>query len=181
MAQEKRTAGDLSEEDIKDFRDFVEKYKEKIYRVAYGVLHNREDAMDVSQEVFVKVYTKGVLFDEKIKPASWIYRVAMNLAIDVLRKRKRAREIELSDNIECSGSEDPKKNTEQREMMRIFYKALAEMDRKHSRVLVLREIEGLDYEAIAGTLRCSVGTVMSRLHYARKKILNRMEGFLNEA
>ena len=165
--------------DSEAFRELVETYKTRVYQTAYKILRNSEDAWDVSQDVFCKIYGKIASFGGNNNFSSWIYKITINLSIDYFRKKKRKKEVTFEEKIEYGDNKDIKKEIENKELVNKFYEVLLQLDQKHSQVLILRELEGLDYESIAAMLNCSIGTVMSRLHYARKKMLGNMEDILN--
>lgn len=180
---------DSSEEDLihraqegnrKAFGLLVDRYYEMVYAVVYGVLHHHEAARDVTQEVFLKVFREISKFEQKSKFKTWLYRIAVNRAID--QQRRERYEISLERSQEEEGEEEkpplempdkaagPRELASQEEMKAEMEKALRELSADHRAVLVLREWEGLSYEEIAEALNCEAGTVMSRLHYARKKL-----------
>ena len=161
------------------FGELVNLYYEMIYAVAYGVLGNHEAARDVVQEVFLKAYRQIAKFEGKSKFKTWLYRVAMNAAIDSHRRKHPAESIDPTD---VSDEEDtapsiivdpglsPRDLAAQTELSDLWKQALKQLSAEHRAVLVLREWDGLSYEEIAETLQLEMGTVMSRLFYARKKL-----------
>ena len=164
------------------FDILVKKYQNKIINIAYGMLQDREDAYDVAQEVFIKLYRKIGSFHGAALLDTWIHRVAVNASLDALRKRgRRVRtmplEVETDDEqtIELPVADDsasPEKVALQNERRRMLLAAIGRLDEKYRSVLVLREFEDMDYEQIARVLNISVGTVKSRLNRAREKLRN---------
>lgn len=162
------------------YRDLVEKYQQRIYSIAYGVLHNREDALDVCQDVFIKAYRKLEKFRGDSSFYTWLYRIAINMAIDYRRKRKIGVEVEYDDaigpdeEIEQPGmktaSDIPSESLDRKEMNELVMEAIEMLPDEQKAVIILREIEGLAYDEIAKTVGISIGTVMSRLHYGRRKL-----------
>jgi RNA polymerase sigma-70 factor, ECF subfamily len=161
------------------FGKLVDRYYEMVYAVAFGVLRNRESARDVAQEAFIKAHRELPRFEGKSKFKTWVYRITVNAAIDEQRKRKRPVEsldaTDASDDdsapvIITDPSPDPSERAEQSELRTLIFKALDHLSPDHRAVLVLREYQGLSYEEIAETLGIEMGTVMSRLFYARKKM-----------
>jgi RNA polymerase sigma-70 factor (ECF subfamily) len=162
------------------FQALVEKYERRVYAVAYGLLGNREDALDAVQEAFVKVHRSLDRFQGKSSFYTWLYRIAVNAAIDLGRKGSHRQEVEFREEIEpdeergeypvAPASEDPSERLMRKELGEIIEDAIGKLPSDQRTAIVLREIEGLSYKEIAGIMGCSEGTVMSRLHYGRKKL-----------
>jgi len=171
------------------FQALVEKYQRRIYAVAYGLLGNREDALDAVQEAFIKVYRSLDRFKGKSSFYTWLYRIATNTAIDLGRKASRREQIEFREEIEADEekgdypvaptSEDPASALMKKELGDLIEKAIQKLPPEQRTAIVLREIEGLSYREIAKVMRCSQGTVMSRLHYGRKKLQELLEPHLD--
>ena len=161
------------------FGKLVDLYYEMVYAVAFGILRHREAARDVTQEAFIKAHRELPHFEGKSKFKTWLYRIAVNSAIDEQRRKRPAQSLDATD---ASGEEDekpvvitdpgadPSEKAEQSELRSLILKALDELSADHRAVMVLREWQGLSYEEIAETLSLGMGTVMSRLFYARKKM-----------
>ncbi len=166
--------------DRQAYGGLVEKYQQRIYAIAFGVLHNREDALDVSQDVLIKAYRKLSYFRGASSFYTWLYRIAVNMAIDYRRKRKKVVEVEYDDHIDSddesdkpslqTSAENPAETLERKELNDIVMNAIGSLPDEQKTVLILREVEGLAYEEIAKVTGVSIGTVMSRLHYGRKKL-----------
>jgi RNA polymerase sigma-70 factor (ECF subfamily) len=166
------------------FRQLYDKYHKRAFSVAYGVLKNRHDALDVVQEGFVKVHRHLGNFEGTSSFYTWLYRIVMNLAIDSLRRRKTSRPVEYDDAIrrdsDGGGGDDtilarmldsnPRKAAIRRELVAKIDAALAELPDYHREVILLREIDGMSYEEMAEVLDVPKGTIMSRLFHARKKM-----------
>lgn len=163
--------------DFQAFHDLLEQYQSRIFSVCYGIVRNREDACDVMQEVFIKIYKSIRLFHGESSLYVWIYRIAVNASLDFLRKRKRKLKVKekLASDFLLSGKGycalSPEEHVVTLELKESIRKAIFKLAPKFKRVIVLREIEGLSYQEIAKICCCSVGTVMSRLFYARKKLI----------
>lgn len=168
------------EGDRRAFRELVERYQRKAVAIAYGMLHDREDALEVSQEAFAKVFTGIHQFKEEASFYTWLYRIIVNLAIDRQRQKSRQPQLEREDLEEGEGNRidtipdtvnaDPYEQTKDKELRERIRAAIAELTPAHKAVILLRIVEGLSYEEISEVLQCSRGTVMSRLHYARKRL-----------
>lgn len=159
------------------FGILVDRHYEMVYALAYGVLHEREAARDTAQEVFLKVFREIEKFEGRSKFKTWLHRVVVNAALDEGRRRRPA------ESIDRTGEDDdrprreitetgpgPRELASRREMRELVEEAMAKLSPDHRAVLVLREWEGLSYEEIAETLGIEMGTVMSRLFYARKRL-----------
>ncbi len=148
------------------------KYREDVYRIAYRYTGNVDDAMEITQEVFLKVMTKIDEYEKNARFFTWLYRIAVNRSIDFLRSRKRKQRLlhETSKRYEKRHSESPEKTVLNREDMSRLQKGLAALNEKYRTVLVLHSLQNLSYREIARILGCSKGTVMSRLYYARRKL-----------
>ncbi len=161
------------------FRRIVDEYRSRVFHTAYGILQDDEEAKDVTQDVFLKIYEKLDTFKGEAKIYTWIYRITVNTCLDVLKKRKREKGVSLREEIRTKAAagrvvasipESPFEVTYREELKVKIQEAFLQLSPEHRVALVLREIEGLSYREIAETLSCSVGTVMSRLHYARRKM-----------
>jgi RNA polymerase sigma-70 factor (ECF subfamily) len=160
------------------FEILVEKYKRKAFRLAYQVLRDQEDALDVAQEAFVKAFRALPKFKGDSAFYTWLFRITMNLALDRRRQRAaRARSMGAEDvppeeweRTAVSTDPDPEDvatGAERRERIR---EALDSLSENHRAIIILSDIEGLQYREIAEVLGIPMGTVMSRLHHARKRL-----------
>lgn len=168
--------------DERAYRMLVEKYQARAYKIAFEILHSKEDAEDVVQESFVKAYLSIKKFRGDSRFYTWFYRIVYNMALDLRRKHQRrgGDSVEFGEelmNINDSlashlGGEvsDPQGLTIRKETLERLKKALTELSPEHRAVIVLREWEGFNYDEIAESTGVSKGTVMSRLHYARKRL-----------
>ena len=161
------------------FGELVERYKGRAFGVAVGIVGNGDDALDVVQDSFIKAYYKLKEFRFGSNFYTWFYRLLVNQAIDRWRKSARSAEVPLDES--WLSEEDsppdafayprtPEDLARNRELGDALQRAIASLPEYHRAVIVLREVEGMAYDEIAKTLGCSVGTVMSRLHYARGKL-----------
>ena len=161
------------------FRELVERYQRKILAVASGMLHNRDDALELTQETFVKAYENLNKFKGESSFYTWLYRIVVNLAIDFRRRERRHPTVSLADRVTGEDVEegltdqrlsDPYQRASVQEIGARVQEAINELTPDHKAVILLREVEGLSYDDISRVMQCSKGTVMSRLHYARKKL-----------
>ncbi len=176
------------------FEVIVNRHMKDAYFIALGLVGNREDALELSQEAFFRAYKNLDRLNDKEKFFPWFYQILRNLCFSHLRKRKvrRAYELEASDGESgtgdstpyprsASGSDsfDPETVAERNESKDRVWKAISRLDEKHREVIVLRHFRNLSYDEMAKVLFCNRGTVTSRLYYARKRlkeILDRESG-----
>jgi RNA polymerase sigma-70 factor (ECF subfamily) len=165
------------------FQELVSRYHQKVYLVILGLLRNREDALEIAQETFLRAYRKIGGFQGGSSFYTWIYRIGVNLAIDAQRRQKR-NPVDYRDSMDGvfesqdEVARDPFAETHDRELREGLIKAINDLTPEHKAVIVLRTVEGLSYKDIGEILGCSEGTVMSRLHYARKKLQEKLSPFL---
>jgi len=177
--------------DQRAFKLLVERYQRKVYAVAYGMVKDREEARDIAQEAFVKVYKYLEHFKGDASFYTWLYRITVNICIDSLRKKGSARgddHVEFDESVRMDVSEanigalgsrlgtNPQKSALRKELADKISAALQQIPDAHRQILLLREVEGMSYEELARTLQIPKGTVMSRLFHARLK----MQKILNE-
>ncbi|MCL5966700.1 MAG: sigma-70 family RNA polymerase sigma factor [Deltaproteobacteria bacterium] len=174
------------EGDEEAFRALMERYKRRAFAVAVGIVGDPDDAMDVVQEAFVKLFYKLKEFRFGSNFYTWFYRLLVNQAIDRWRKSSRSQTVSLDEKWlteEDSPPEaavyprTPEDLVGNRELAEGLKRAIAALPEYHRAVILLREVEGLAYEEIAEVLGCTLGTVMSRLHYARAKLKGALKGF----
>lgn len=151
------------------FRSLVERYQERAYRIALGVLGSREEARDVAQESFLRVYRSLERFHRGQSFYTWLYRIVVNLSIDALRKRSNDRPIALDDLGETVGVDcPPDAGLRQRELKHRVQAVLDLLPPKYKIVLVLRDIDELACWEIAKVVGCTHATARWRLHKARR-------------
>lgn len=159
------------------FEDLVRATYDRAYTVACHMVRSRDDAKDVVQEAYIRVQRHLPDFQRDAAFSTWLYRVVVNLCLDWHRKRKYIDpKVESNDRVVTSPGPSPEAQTQDRELHVLLEEGMATLSEHHRAVLVLFEIEGLSYEEIAEVTQSRVGTVMSRLFYARKK----MQQFLTE-
>lgn len=166
------------------FGELVAKYQDRVYNTLVHVTGSCEDARDVAQEAFVQAFVKLESFERASSFYTWLYRIALNLAIS-LRRRKSPSvsmdELRQQTGLEPVADDDhPAEPLYRSERARQVHAALAELSEEFRTVIVLREMEDYSYEEIAAMLEVPVGTVRSRLHRARMLLREQLEGVLIE-
>jgi RNA polymerase sigma-70 factor, ECF subfamily len=177
------------EEDMLAFEELIARHRDKIYARAFSMMRNEESALDVSQEAWVKGWQRLKQFQRESSFVTWMTRIVINLCLDHLRKQKRLRaeSIEQLDE-ELGGVErqmpvvnpNPTEGLERAELRQRIDRALGQLSVEHRTVIVLHEFEELEYKEIAKRMGCSIGTVMSRLFYARRKMAALLAGLKRE-
>lgn len=172
------------------FEELVTRHRDKIYARAFSMMRNEEEAVDLSQEAWVKAWQRLEQFQGEASFVTWMTRIVINLCLDQLRKRKRQR-TESIDQLDddLGGVErqmpaitvNPTEGLEREELRKRIDKALAQLSEEHRTVIVLHEFEELEYKEIAKRMGCSIGTIMSRLFYARRKMAMLLTGLRKES
>ena len=165
------------------FEALVRRYSERAYRVAYRVVRDPDAADEVLQEALIKAYRGLPRFEFRSSFYTWLYRIVVNLALDRRRQAKRAPSVEWEDALAVEldpraivpGEVDPELSALRAQVRELVSRGVQELPDGQREVLLLREVEDLSYEEIAKTMEISKGTVMSRLHYARKKMIAFLE------
>ena len=160
----------------------VTRHRGRIFAMIRNMIHQEADAWDLSQEVFIKAWQALPRFEAKARFSTWLYRIAHNAVYDWVRKRKIESVGELNDEIfereridsasltTPSGGEAPDSTMVQGELRDKIAAALAKISPEHREVVLLKDVQGLSYKEIAEVMSCELGTVMSRLYYARQKL-----------
>jgi RNA polymerase sigma-70 factor (ECF subfamily) len=172
--------------DMASFEELVSRYRDKIFARAFSMMRHEEEALDLSQDAWVKGWQRLAQFHGESSFITWMTRIVINLCLDQLRKQKRQRaeSIEAMDEEGGGGIErrmpvinpNPTQGLERAELRERIDRALAQLSYEHRTVLVLHEFEELEYKEIAKQMKCSIGTVMSRLFYARRRMESLLAG-----
>ncbi len=171
------------------FEELVRRHRDKIYARAFSMVRHEEDATDLSQEAWVKGWQRLKQFQGEASFVTWMTRIVINLCLDRLRKQKRQRAESLDQLEEESGgverqmpvvTTNPTERLERGELRQKIDAALALLSVEHRTVLILHEFQEMEYKEIAKTVGCSIGTVMSRLFYARRKMATLLAGLRKE-
>jgi RNA polymerase sigma-70 factor, ECF subfamily len=171
------------------FEELVARHRDKIYARAFSMMRKEDDAHDLSQEAWVKGWQRLVQFQGDSSFVTWMTRIVINLCLDQIRKQKRQRSesIEAMDE-EGGGVErqmpvvmvNPTEGLEREELRRRIDRALSQLSEEHRTALVFHEFEEMVYKEIAKQTGCSIGTVMSRLFYARRRMASLLAGLRKE-
>jgi len=161
------------------FEELVLANQKNVYNLALKMTRNEEDALDISQEAFLKAFRQLESFRGESRLSVWLYRLTYNLCIDFLRKKPRSKVISITYDDESGESADleipdlrnlPEDNVLRGETRKIIASSINELGGKHREVLVMREITGMSYDDMAATLGVNVGTIKSRLARARTRL-----------
>ena len=162
--------------DMTAFEQLFHRHQSRVYSVASRMMSNPEDALDMTQEIFLRAYQKINKFKFTSAFSAWLYRLATNLCIDELRKRKRsANTMPLAEAISQSDGNTPEDDAISRDREQLIWQAINSLKEKERAIIILRDIEGLSYKEIAEVFGCSLGRVKSRIYEARQKLKGILE------
>ena len=172
--------------DLKAYDELVKRYQQRIYATLYHMTGNHEDANDLAQDAFIKAYAALKSFKGGSTFYTWLYRIAVNKTINFLKQRKNKFHLSLND-IDFNAEHDPDlmalisdktptRDVALAELQKKLNEALLKLSEPHRMVVVLHDVQGLSHDEIAEIMGCNIGTVRSRLFYARQQ----MQGYLTE-
>jgi len=174
--------------DVAAFDRLILKYRERVYSVIYNLCANREDAADLTQGTFIKAFQSINRFQGQSSFFTWLYRIGVNASLTHLRKNRLRtffsfdRIVEEDKTSEVIGALTDKSGVERdlfvKELQEKLNEALQKLSIKHRMVVTLFEIDGLSHSEIAEIMNCSVGTVRSRLHYAKQLLQAELQSYL---
>jgi RNA polymerase sigma factor (sigma-70 family) len=182
--------GDLVQQarngDLSAYDELVKRYQERIYATIYHMTSNHEDANDLAQDAFIKAFSALKSFKGGSTFYTWLYRIAVNKTINFLKQRKNKYHLSLND-LDFNAENDPdlvaliSHKTPQRdaglsELQKKLNEALLKLSEPHRMVVVLHDVQGMSHDEIAEIMGCNIGTVRSRLFYARQQL----QGYLAE-
>lgn len=177
-----RLVGLAQKGDMRAYDAIVIRHQGRIYAMIRNMIKNEADAWDLSQDVFVKAWQALPRFEARARFSTWLFRIAHNVVYDWVRKRKIESTGELNDEIFdrdkidlsartapaiIEAPDDALSNSELRVKIEV---ALGKLSAEHRECVILKDVQGLSYKEIADVMECSMGTVMSRLYYARQKL-----------
>src|SRR5437016_9257752 len=166
--------------DLAAYDDLVKRYQERIYATIYHMTSNHEDANDLAQEAFIKAFQALKTFKGGSSFYTWVYRIAVNKTINFLKQRKNRTQMSLDD-IDFNAEHDPdlvaliSEKTPRREinlaeLQEKLNEAMQKLSEPHRLVVTLHDVQGMSHEEIAKIMDCNIGTVRSRLFYARQQL-----------
>jgi RNA polymerase sigma-70 factor (ECF subfamily) len=166
--------------DLQAYDELVKRYQERIYATVYHMTSNHEDANDLAQESFVKAFQALKSFKGGSSFYTWLYRIAVNKTINFLKQRKNRQHMSLND-IDFNAEHDPdlvalisdktpRRDAGLAELQEKLNAALLKLSESHRMAVVLHDVQGLSHEEIAKIMQCNIGTVRSRLFYARQQL-----------
>jgi RNA polymerase sigma factor (sigma-70 family) len=168
------------EGDLRAYDQLVQRYQERVYATVYHMTSNHEDANDLAQETFIKAYSALKSFKGDSSFYTWVYRIAVNKTINFLKSRKNKVSLSLNDldfNVENDpelvafvSDKTPRRDVALTELQEKLNKAMLKLSDVHRMVVTLHDVQGLSHEEIANIMECNVGTVRSRLFYARQQL-----------
>ena len=170
--------------DSEAFDQLVGRYRNRVFGMIYNMVHNEQDAWDLAQDSFLKAWKSIARFRGQSSFYTWMYRIVTNVTIDWLRKKQvKGSGAEFDDAIQLKDVDPaartlpkadplPHQRMERREIRARIDDAIKQLSPEHRAVILMKETEDMQYHEIAEALGCSIGTVMSRLFYARKKLQN---------
>ncbi len=174
--------------DMAAYDELIRRHQRKIYQLVYHMTANREDAEDLTQDVFVKAYKVLPQFKGDSSFYTWVYRIAVNQTINYLKKRNRRSAMSLDDldqaverdpgYVELRARESTFRDVSLSELQKKLNEALQTLSEKHRTVAVLHDIQGIPKEEIGKMIGCSEGTVKSRLFYARRELQKQLSEFV---
>jgi RNA polymerase sigma-70 factor (ECF subfamily) len=175
--------------EVSAFNQLVQKYRQSLFSIIYNMTSNREDATDITQEVFIKAFQSIKRFRGQASFYTWLYRIAVNSSITFIKKAKKQRFINYETIDETLVSSEilefftAKTKTEKgallTELQEKLNEALQKLSPKHRLVVILHEVEGMNHKAIADIMKTSEGTVRSRLHYAKKMLQSFLHDYVS--
>lgn len=166
--------------DLAAYDDLVRRYQERVYATLYHMTSNHEDANDLAQEAFIKAYQAIKSFKGGSSFYTWVYRIAVNKTINFLKQRKNRMGMSLND-LDFNAEKDPdlvalisdktpRRDAALAELQQKLNEAMLKLSDQHRLVVTLHDVQGLAHEEIAEIMECNVGTVRSRLFYARQQL-----------
>jgi RNA polymerase sigma-70 factor (ECF subfamily) len=184
MDTERQAIVDCQDGKAESYKFIVEKYKVRAYHAALLYTGNSDDALDLSQEAFCKSYQAIKSFDLEKNFYTWFYQILKNLCINYYRRKKR-RMVSFSESEETTGvaveipvSENPEEIFEKNEMRDLLWAAMKKLKDNDREIILLKEFQDFSYNEIADTMNIPLGSVMSRLFYARKRLSKILESML---
>jgi len=158
--------------DLKAYSEMVKRHQDRVFRYLLRMLGSHEDALELTQEAFIKAWQALPQWQPEAQFRTWLFRIANNTALDALRRRKLVEFVPLEDSFDTPGSEpDPERQAQATQEVRQLEANMKKLAPEHRQILLLREVEEMSYEEIGRVLSLSEGTVKSRLARARAALI----------
>jgi RNA polymerase sigma-70 factor, ECF subfamily len=162
------------------FRAIVEANQGFVYAVAFRFVNDEQDAEDLTQEIFVRLWKNLHTYKQEVKLTTWLYKIVTNRCLDFLKSRhgrQRKNKVDIDRSHFVQDRSTPEKEFQQQELSRIIHAAAEELTPKQKAVFILRDLEGLSQEEVSDTLSMSTGNVKSNLFYARQKMTEKLKAY----
>jgi len=171
--------------DVKAFETIIEDYQKKVFNIALRMIGNHDDASELAQEVFIRIFKSLKNFKGESSLSTWIYRITTNVCLDELRKRKNKNIVSLDEDVKQDDGEikrqvedarpTPDVIAEKNEVLRVVKEAILSLPEDQRTVIILRDIQGFSYDEIAKIMNCPEGTVKSRINRSRQILRDRLK------
>jgi RNA polymerase sigma-70 factor (ECF subfamily) len=167
--------------EVAAFTELVARYQDRIYRFLVRLTRSQDDALDLTQETFLRAFQGLPLWRPDARFTTWLFRIARNLAFDLLRRHKTVEFVALEDDADAPDpTPGPDAALEMAQRLRLLDAALLRLPAEHREIVLLREIEDLSYDDIAAVLDINLGTVKSRLARARRTLIETVPNGLED-
>ncbi|MCU0783502.1 MAG: sigma-70 family RNA polymerase sigma factor [Verrucomicrobia bacterium] len=173
---------------LEAYDDLVRRYQERIYATIYHMTSNHEDANDLAQDTFIKAYQALKSFKGGSSFYTWVYRIAVNKTINFLKQRKNRTHMSLNDldfnaehdpdMVALVSEQTPRRKAQLNELQEKLNEALLKLSETHRLIVTLHDVQGLAHDEIAEIMECNIGTVRSRLFYARQQLQSYLSDYL---
>ena len=162
------------------FRQLVEKYQDSVINTCYRFLRNKEEAEEVAQEVFLKVYLSFNTYQPKTKFSTWLFKIVMNSCLNKLRDKKKFSLSRLDEDLHASSENQPDKSLEQEELRMLVRNAVDSLPENQRTVILLNQYENFSYQDMAKILDCSVSAIESRLFRAKESLRTKLSQYIKK-
>jgi len=162
------------------FRQLVEKYQNSVINACYRFLRNKEEAEEVAQEVFLKVYLSLNTYQPKTKFSTWLFKIVVNSCLNKLRDKKKFSASQLDEDFPAPSEDQPDKSLEQEELRMLVRNAVDSLPENQRAVILLNQYENFSYQDMAKILDCSVSAIESRLFRAKESLRTKLSQYIKK-
>jgi RNA polymerase sigma-70 factor (ECF subfamily) len=162
------------------FQELVEKYQDSVINASYRFLRNREEAEEVAQEVFLKVYQSASSYQPKAKFSTWLFRIVVNSCLNQLRDKKKFSSSELDEDLPAPAQDQPDESLEREELKSLVREAIDSLPEYQITVIILNQYEGFSYQDMAKILDCSLSAIESRLFRAKENLKKQLNAYIKK-